>query len=197
MKKYYKIGLLLLLVSFTMTMKLKKVKVGNVALQVPEAFQELDEQTKAGEYSGKNAPIAVYQSPRDKSAIAIYHTADSIRAKTIQYQKEKGANLNFKRDLQMEYAFKKSSFSGKFKEINFIQDGITNINGKEFIFFEFEGVIEGTSKSGKPIETKLYNYMLYTYLKENIYSVSFICGGQLKSDYQESIRKVMKTVKIK
>ena len=124
MKKYYKIGLLLLLASFTMTMKLKKVKAGNVAISVPDAFEQLDDQTRQGEYSGKNAPIAVFRSPRDKSALAIYQTPDSVRTKTIKYQRQKGANLNFDRDLQMEYAFKKSAFSGKFKEINFIEKEI-------------------------------------------------------------------------
>ena len=197
MKKYIGVALIVVLSAFTLTMKLKKVKAGNVSLQVPEAFEEVDEQTRSGEYSGKSAPIAVYRSPRDKSAITIYHTADSVRAKTIKYQKQKGATLKFDRDLQMEYAFKKSSFSGKFKEINFIQDGIANVNGKDFIYFEFDGVIEATDRLGRQSLTKVYNYMLYTYVKENIYSINFICKGDLKEDYQKTIQKVMQTVKVK
>tara|TARA_B100000809_G_scaffold239100_1_gene260370 strand:+ start:2014 stop:2607 length:594 start_codon:yes stop_codon:yes gene_type:complete len=197
MKKYIGVALIIVLCAFTLTMKLKKIKAGDVSMQVPDAFEEVDEQTRRGEYSGKNAPIAVYRSPRDKSAITIYHTADSVRAKTIKYQKQKGATLKFDRDLEMEYAFKKSSFSGKFKELNFIQDGIANVNGKDFIFFEFDGVIEATDRMGRQSLTKVYNYMLYTYVKEDIYSINFICKGDLKEDYQKTIQEVMKTVKIK
>lgn len=160
MKKYIGIALILGLCAFTLSMKLKKVKVGNVSMQVPEAFAQLDEQTKAGEYSGKNAPIAVFRSPRDKSAIAIYHTTDSVRTKTIKYQRQQGRKLNFERDLQMEYAFKKSSFSGKFKELNFIDDGIKNINGQDFIYFEFDGIIEATDRMGRESLTKIYNLSL-------------------------------------
>ncbi len=197
MKKYIIISFTLVLCAFTLTMKLKKVKAGNVAMQVPATFEELDELTRHGEYSGKNAPIAVYRSPRDKSAIAIYHTADSIRVKTIKYQKHLGRDARFDRDLQLEYAFKKASFSGKFQEINFIQDGVKTINGKEFIYFEFDGVIEAVDRLGRKSLTKVYNYMLYTYVKENIYSISFICSDKLKGDYQETIGKVMETVKVK
>jgi hypothetical protein len=197
MKKYIGIGLFIGLCAFTLSMKLKKVKAGGVSMQVPAAFELLDEQTKNGEYSGKNAPIAVYRSPRDKSAITIYQTADSVRVKTIKYQKQQGRNVEFERDLQMEYAFKKSGFSGKFKEINFIDDGIKDINGKDFIYFEFDGVIEATDRMGRQSFTKIYNYMLYTYEKDNIYSISFICNDNLKDDYQEIIRKAMQTVKVK
>jgi hypothetical protein len=197
MKKYIGIGFILVLCAFTVTMKLKKVKIGNVSLEVPATFEKLDQQTSQGEYSGKSAPIGVYRSPRDKSAISIYHTADSVRAKTIKYQKQKGATLDFDRDLQMEYAFKKSSFSGKFKEINFIQDGVKNVNGKDFIYFEFDGTIEATDRLGRKSLTKVYNYMLYTYVKENIYSINFICKGDLKEEYQATIQQVMQTVKVK
>jgi hypothetical protein len=197
MRKYIAIAIIVVLCAFTLTMKLKKVKVGHVSMQVPVAFEEVDEQTKNGEYSGKNAPVAVYRSPRDKSAITIYHTADSVRTKTIKYQKQKGESLKFDRDLEMEYAFKKASFSGKFQEINFIDDGITTINSQEFIYFEFDGVIEATDRVGRQSLTKVYNYMLFTYSKDDIYSISFICKGNLKEEYQETIKKVMQTVKVK
>ena len=50
---------------------------------------------------------------------------------------------------------------------------------------------------GRQSLTKIYSYMLYTYEKDNIYSISFICNDNLKDDYQETIRKAMQTVKVK
>ena len=151
----------MLLSSFVVGLKLTKIKAGNIAMSVPAAFELLDKQTVAGEYSGKHAPIAVYRSPRDKSALIIYQIADSVKAKTIDFQRKRKIEYqDFERDLQLEYAFKKSSFSGRFKEVNYLSDGIVEVNGKEMIQFELEGIVEAKTKSGQPMETKVYNYML-------------------------------------
>jgi hypothetical protein len=172
--------------------------VGNVSVAVPEAFELLDEQTVAGEYSGKHAPLAVYRSPRDKSALMVYQIADSIKAKTIDFQRKRALSYDdFDRDLQLEYAFKKSSFSGKFKEVNYLSDGIVSVNGMDMIQFELEGTVEAKSKSGRSIETKVYNYMLYAFKKEMVYSINFICDQKVQAEYMETVHKMMATVKIK
>ena len=184
--------------SFVFGLKLIKIKAGRVSMSVPDAFELLDAQTVAGEYSGKHAPIAVYRSPRDKSALIIYEIADSVKAKTIDFQRQRKMEYkDFERDLQLEYAFKKSSFSGKFREVNYLNDGIVDVNGKQMIKFELEGTVDALSRSGNPIETKVYNYMLYAFDKEMVYSINFICDQTVQQEYMETVHKMMKTVKIK
>ncbi|MDB4835311.1 hypothetical protein OAH12_01870 [Cyclobacteriaceae bacterium] len=197
MKRYIIPFLAVLTMSFTAAYKLQKVKVGNVSLLVPEAFESLDEQSRYKEYSGVNMPIAVYRSQRDRSAYTVYQVSDSVMLKQAKEQRKRGYTMSFDRDINLEYSFKKASISNKFKDINFIQEGVQKINGKDMIVFEFEGIIEGRDKKGRHTLTKVYNYMVHTFVKHNTYSVGFICNADLKDEYLETVHKSFKSLKVK
>lgn len=185
------------LCSFVMTIKLVKVKAGKIQMQVPETFEALDEQARINEYAGKNTPIAVYRSPRDKSALTIYQVSDSSMIQQAQEQRKRGYNMSFQKDLKMEAAFKKSSIMSKFQEVTFIDEGIKTINGKEVIVFEFEGIMEGKDKRGGSTLSQVYNYMVHGYDKHHSVSVGFICDKRVKDEYTETVHKMMNSIKIK
>ncbi len=183
--------------SFALSLKLVKIKAGKVQMQVPETFEKLDAQARSNEYAGKSTPIAVYRSPRDKSALTIYQVSDSIMLYQAQEQQKRGYNMSFEKDLNMESAFKKSSIVNKFQEVTFIQEGVKTINGQEMIVFEFEGITEGKDTRGNSTISQVYNYMVHVYDKHQSISIGFICDKRVKEDYEEVVAKMMGTIKIK
>ncbi len=79
-----------------------------------------------------------------------------------------------------------------------VDEGIREINKKEYIFFEFDSRINGDRRAIGDQEAILkYNYMLYLVEKGRTLVFSFTCPERMKEEWQETARAVMNSLKVK
>lgn len=90
--------------------------------------------------------------------------------------------------------FYDASIPSLFQEINFIQKDLVNINGTEFVAYEFVG--KPATEDNRPSEER-YTYLLYKIHKNGLVAISFSCPPYLKSKWQPIAQQMFKTTKFR
>ena len=79
-----------------------------------------------------------------------------------------------------------------------IDEGISQISGKKFIFFEFESRMNGSRQQAELRESIVrYTYIQYHIRPGNALVFSFSCPKRLRETWQETAHQMMKGVKVK
>jgi hypothetical protein len=100
-------------------------------------------------------------------------------------------------DLEIASQFFKSSISNLFDRVDFIEEGIHTIHKKKFIFFEFESRVNGNKMAlGEQSPVFRYTYIQYLIEPNRTLVISFNCPKTSREDWQETVRAVMKSVKV-
>jgi hypothetical protein len=162
---------------------LVKTKVTDaITVLLPKNFHRMDDTDLVGRYPSVRQPIAAYTNDD--------HSVDfSINISASQWP-----DLNL--DLASE--FFQASIENMFDNVNMLDHGIDTIYGRKFIYFEFEYKIAGNSKVRGQEEPILnYTYIEYLVTRESALVVSFHCPRHLRPEWQETARKIMKSIHIK
>ncbi|MEM9894760.1 MAG: hypothetical protein AAF789_00195 [Bacteroidota bacterium] len=93
--------------------------------------------------------------------------------------------------------FYRASFRSIFDQIAFSQDTIASINGREFLIFEFEGIIENDNVFGGKKNTNYYSYIQYTRYNDKVLLFNFGCKARMAAAWKNIARIMMESVKIK
>jgi hypothetical protein len=164
------------------SMKLVKTKVNDsITLSLPQEFTMMTQQELDAKYVTSRAPVAVYTD----------------YSKTIDL----GVNVAYSRwnaeDLEIMKRFYKSNILGLYDEVQFITEKIEEINGREFVVFEFlsevkdtEGTTIGSSSISKFIRIQ------YTIVKSKTVLFNFSCPARVKDKWAPMSREILQTVKI-
>ncbi|MBC7449434.1 MAG: hypothetical protein H7330_15390 [Hymenobacteraceae bacterium] len=161
--------------------------VGSIAL--PAEFTVMPDEAIAAKYPGPRKPLAAYSSANGK--------VDFIATEK---------NTPFKPgDLAILLRFYKANISNAYgNRVEYLQEQVVKINGREFIAFEFNSILSDGTGTGKGAPLRRYTYMLYTVLPATsatdtprLLSLTFTCPSVLTADWQPIGRKVLATVKLK
>jgi len=162
--------------------KLVSTKVGDgILLKIPAKFINMTDQDRMAKIATSRIPLAMFS--------------------TLDQQVTLGVNDNVmqwtKNDTKTVYGFYKASVQALFDEINFIQDTVQMINGREFIVFEFTSVIRDDNifSSGKP--SRNYTYIQYTSYDDQVLLFNFGCLARLKFEWEDTAKEIMQSVLIK
>ncbi|HET9055169.1 MAG TPA: hypothetical protein VFM90_13405 [Cyclobacteriaceae bacterium] len=163
--------------------KLVKVKISNeITAMLPKDFVPMGSLDFSQRYPSVRKPIGAYTNPEHEVDFSVNTSATSWP----------DANL------EMAQKFFKSGVMNMFDRVEMIREGIHEVNGKKFIYLEFESRIKGDQSTLGNSEAILkYSYLQYWVEPSRTLVFSFNCPARLKTDWQETADKIMKSVKLK
>ncbi|MEM7296675.1 MAG: hypothetical protein AAF391_00235 [Bacteroidota bacterium] len=177
--------LFLILVSFSgYSQNYSNVKVGpdeKISLQIPDSFFNMNDQDRMKQVYSTKVPLAMFANETQEATLGINYNI-------MQWTQE---------DTELLYGFYKSSVNNLFDDIEFIQDEIKTINGREFIVFEFVGSIENDNQFSTKAAQKNYTYIQYTSWNDQVLLFNFSCKARLKNQWEVIAKEVMGSIKIK
>lgn len=181
MRSFYLIALLLS-TSFVSGQKMVTAKIGEeITLKIPAEFVSMSNQDRMNKIASSKVPLAQYSS--------------------LEQDVTLGVNDNFmqwtKDDTQTVYGFYKASVQALFDDIEFIQDTVKTINGREFIVFEFTSVVKSSNTFSSGKSSRNYTYIQYTSYNDQVLLFNFGCPARLKYDWEGIAEEIMSSVKIK
>lgn len=165
------------------TPKLVKVKVNdNITISVPKDWTPMAAQDIAQRYPSVRAPLAAYTN--------MERVADfSVNISATQWPDD---------DLQLAQKFFKSGIMNVFDKVEMIDEGIHDVRGKKFIFFEFESRVNGNRQQEEFRDPVVrYTYIQYLIEPGKALVFSFNCPKRQREEWQETAREMMKNIKIK
>ena len=100
-------------------------------------------------------------------------------------------------DTETIYGFYKASIQSLFDNIEFKQDGVKEINGREFIVFEFVSSIKDENVFGGGRSDRNYTYIQYTSYRDQVLLFNFGCPARMQQEWEDVAKTMMESVKIK
>jgi hypothetical protein len=163
--------------------KLVKTKVADgITASIPEGWRPMDDMDFRDRYPSVRAPIAAYTNAERLADFSI----------NISATRWPDANLD------MAKQFFKASITNMFDRVEMIHEGIQEVNGKKFIYFEFESRINGTpAKEGLREPVLKYTYQQFLVEKNRTLVFSFSAPRREREMWQATAAAVMKSIKIK
>lgn len=174
--------ILLVLVSFDKP-KLKRVKVAEgISVALPKDWQPMDDLDFTERYPSVRAPVAAYTN--EDRAVDF-----SVNISATQWPDA---------DIDLARQFFKSAVLNTFDKVEMIHEGIHDLRGKKFIFFEFESYIKGDSKNeGLRSPVREYTYLEYLVQPGRTLVFSFHIPIRLRAEWQETAEEIMTSVRVK
>lgn len=162
---------------------LVKVKVTRgISVMLPKDFQPMDSLDLNQKYPSARSTIGAYTNPD--------RTVDFM----IRYSATRWPDA----DTHLARLFFKSSLENLFDAVDMIHEGIHEVNGKQYIFFEFEYKIAG-QQGQLGLEDAVINYSYLQYLIEPDKTLvfAFSCPRHLRPQWEETADKIMNSLRIR
>jgi hypothetical protein len=165
------------------TPKLVKVKVNEeVSVLVPKDWMAMRDEDIVQRYPSVRAPLLAYTNYEREADY-------SVNISATQWPDD---------NVEMAQKFFKAGLVNIFDKVEMIDEGISQISGKKFIFFEFESRMNGSRKQEEFRDPVVrYTYIQYYIRPGNALVFSFSCPKRLRETWQPTARLMMKGVKVK
>ncbi|MCX8489963.1 MAG: hypothetical protein ORN54_02740 [Cyclobacteriaceae bacterium] len=163
--------------------KLVKTKVAEgITISMPSELTPMTTDDIVQRYPSVRAPLAAYTNGN--------RTADfSVNTSATQWPDG---------DINLAQKFFKAGIGNLYDRIDFIDQGVHELHKRKFIFFEFESRVNGNRmKEGEQSAIFRYTYIQYFVEKDRAIVFSFSCPRDQKSEWQPTVRAMMKSVKLK
>jgi hypothetical protein len=177
----FQLILVALLISFsTVAQKLVKAKLDdNIIVKVPNNFIPMTDEDKAQRYESSRLPIALY----------------SDEDRLVDFGVNRSFSIWQESDLDLMLEFYEASIIELYDKVEFDKMGIEEVNGRQFVVFEFESVVYPENDFQRNIAK--YTYLMYTLNKGTTYLFNFTCEKSVKNLWQGTAREMMSSIKIK
>jgi hypothetical protein len=163
--------------------KLTRVKVNDdLSVLVPKDWTAMDDLDITQRYPSVRAPLLAYTNYE--------RVADfSINVSATQWPDD---------DVELAQQFFKSGVMNMFDRVEMIDEGIRNISGKKFIFFEFDSRVNGNRQKEELKDPILrYNHIQYLIQPGKALVFSFSCPRRMQEEWQTTAREMMQGIKVK
>ena len=93
--------------------------------------------------------------------------------------------------------FYKASILSTYTKVDFAQEGLQEINGQEFIVFEFQSELKDDKPNaiGKIPVVRKYTYLLYALKNGQLYVFNFSAPGRDSERWKATAAKMMQSIK--
>jgi hypothetical protein len=174
---------LLIFSAFTIAPKLVKTKLAEgVTVSIPQGFMAMEPDDIVQRIPSVRAPLGAFTNAERDIDV-------SVSTSATQWP---DANL------EVASQFFKSGLINLYDKVEFINQGIHEVHGKRYIFFEFESRMNGVKASESQRAPLLkYTYIQYLVEKNRTLVFAFNCPGRVREDWQPTAQLVMKSVKVK
>ncbi|HCR53656.1 MAG TPA: hypothetical protein DIW27_04510 [Cytophagales bacterium] len=163
--------------------KLVKTKItNNITVSIPKELMAMTPEDIALRHPSVRKPIAAFTDP------------DRVIDFSIKTSATQWPDAN----IEMSQQFFKAGIYNLYDRVEMIEEGIREIHHKKYIYFEFDSRINGDRRAiGDQEAIVKYSYVLYLVEKNRTLVITFTCPDQMKSEWQETARAVMNSLKIK
>jgi hypothetical protein len=163
--------------------KLVKTKIADgITASIPLGWRPMDEMDFRERYRSVRAPIAAYTNEE----------------RTIDFSVNISATQWPDANVEVAQSFFKASLKNMFDGVEFISEGVQEIKGKKFVYFEFESRINGNPAKQEQRDPILkYSYQQYLVEKNRTLVFSFNCSRKDKQEWQPIAKEMMKSIRIK
>lgn len=163
--------------------KLKRTRVSDdISILVPVGWRPMDELDFAERYPSVRAPIAAFSDP------------DRLVDLSVNVSATQWPDSN----VELASQFFKASILNTFDRVSMISEGIREVRGQRFIYFEFESTIRGNPKElGQQAPIMGYSYVQYLVQPGRTLVFSFHCPRHMKATWQETALRIMENVRVK
>ncbi len=163
--------------------KLVKTRIAEgMTVSLPKSFRPMDELDLTQRYPSVRQPIAAFTNEEREVDF-------NINLSATQWP---DANLDMARK------FFKAGIYNLFDDVEMIDEGIHQIHGRDYIFFEFESRVKGDRRDLSLQEPVLkYTYIQYLVEPGRTLVFSFHCPRRLRNDWQPTAHAIMKSIKLK
>jgi hypothetical protein len=153
-----------------------------MTVRLPKTFRPMDELDFTQRYPSVRQPIAAFTNDDREADFSVNVSATQWR----------------ETDIELARQFFKAGVYNMFDGLEMITEGIHEVNGKEFIFFEFESRIKG-DRTKLELKDPVLTYTYIQYLVEpgRTLVFSFNCPRRLRAEWQETAYSIMKSIKLK
>lgn len=178
-------GVLLVVMLFMMSFdqpKLVKTQVSNgITMLVPKDWHTMDELDFRERFPSVRAPLAAYTDENRELALSVNISATQWESKDVVIAKD----------------FFKASIYNTFDRVEIIDEGVHELNGAKFVFFEFESTVKGKKEVlGQQDAILNYSYIQYLVGVDRTLVFSFHCPRRFRLEWQDTARKIMNSVKV-
>jgi hypothetical protein len=163
--------------------KLVKTKVADgITASIPQGWHPMDDMDFIQRYPSVRAPIAAFTN----------------EDRLIDFSINISATRWPDADMKLAQQFFKASISNLLDRVEFINEGVHEVNGKKFLYFEFESRVNGNrEKEGLTDPILKYTYLQYLIQPGRTLVFSFNCPRRERETWQPIARAIMKSVKVK
>jgi hypothetical protein len=163
--------------------KLVKVKISDqINVMLPEDFIPMGDLDFQERYPSVRKPIGAYTNPDHEVDFSVNISATSWPDG----------------NLEMAQKFFKAGATNMFDRVEVISEGVREVNGKKLVYLEFESRMKGDRSSlGNEDAVMRYSYLQYWVQPSRTVVFSFNCPARMKSDWQSTAAKIMKSIKLK
>ncbi len=164
-----------------MAQKLERQKISDeISIKIPSDFINMSEEERNRKYVSSRIPIAMFTN---------YDRTVDV-----------GVNENSTRwgpgDLEILKDFYKANIQGLHTEVNFIQEGIQEVGGREYIVFEFTSKVYSEESFNNNSVSK-YSYIQYTLHNEKVLLFNFTAPLRHRQQWEPVARDIMASVRIR
>lgn len=172
----------LVLSSFTGPKLMKITVAEGITARVPKDWRPMDDFDFRERYPSVRAPLAAYTN------------ADRL----VDFSINVSATQWPDGDAALAHEFFKASLYNFFDRVDIISEGVREINGKKFIYLEFESTVTGSKQNMEYRESIMnYNYLQYLVEPKRTLSFSFHCPRRLRQEWQDTAHEMMDAIKVK
>lgn len=163
--------------------KLVQVKVDrNITISVPKDWRPMDDLDFSQRYPSVRAPLAAYT---DENRMVDF----SVNISATRWPDA---------DLELAARFFRASLTNMFDRVTMINEGIRELRGQSFIYFEFESRVNGSRDDLANADPVLkYSYIQYLIQPGRTLVFSFNCPRRDRTLWEGSAREMMNEVKVK
>ena len=155
-----------------------------ISVNLPESFQPMSEALLQEMYLAARRPLAAYTDPNQQVAFG-------LNVSNTRWQAG---------DLAMLKDFYRASLLELYDEVEFLNESVKEINGREFAVFEFVSLVrpdedETSFMNQQPI--RQYTYVQYTIHNQKTWVFDFSVPAQAQAEWQETAHAMMSSVRMK
>lgn len=172
----------LLLPSFSQS-KLVKVKVSeDITVSIPKDWKPMDALDFTERYPSVRAPLAAYTNPDRNVDFSV----------NVSATRWPDANL------EIASKFFKASLTNMFDRVTMKSEGVREVNGKSYIFFEFESRVNGNKNDlGNADPVLKYSFIQYLVEPQRTLVFSFNCDRRTRPDWESTAEAMMNSIRLK
>lgn len=180
----YKLLVFLVLVSFSVdAQKLAKIKINeSISMLMPPDFRPMTNDEIVDRYFTTKRPLALFTDPGLTIDLGVNQSVTQWQASDLAIMKD----------------FYKSNIFSLYDNVQMLNEGLEDINGRKYAYFEFVSTIKADQGSflNKGAINK-YTFIQYTIVNGNTLVFNFSCPSNIRGTWAENARKMMRSVVVK